>query len=646
MHTAQAWTEERATDSLSELEEILSMDENLMLLPMPRLVSMSGGVFTVPDRRFIVLDNAVPQALRFAARRLQEALREHADVAWEVVASNTVPQDQVGITLSVMSGDVRHPQGYELTITEAGVHAVAGTPAGAFYAAMTLCQILDQRSAELPTLRISDWPDFPNRGVMLDISRDKVPSLETLFDLMDLLASWKINQLQLYTEHTFAYRNHPEVWAEASPMTAEDILALDAFCRERFIELVPNQNSFGHMHRWLVHERYRPLAECPQGCVTGWGYTDVPFSLCPLDPGSLELVRGLFDELLPHFTSRQLNVGSDETVDLGRGRCKQEVEEHGAGRVYLDFLQKIYREVKARGYTMQFWGDIIMEYPELTPELPRDTIALEWGYQADHPFDQHGAIFAASGVPYYVCPGTSSWNSIAGRTDNALTNLDNAAANGLKHGAVGYLNTDWGDNGHWQPLSVSYLGFAYGAAVSWAHQANQGLDIGPAISTYAFRDPSGTMGRFAYDLGNTYQEPGVSVHNASILFRILQASPEEIAEKEGLSVDGLRKALEFIDGVMDTASEARLERSDADLIHREFAWVADMLRHACRRGIWALGKAAGGEDAALRQDLADDARRLMEEFREIWHARNRPGGFKDSLARMERVCADYATPHE
>ena len=243
---------------------------------------------------------------------------------------------------------------------------------------------------------------------MLDISRDKVPAMDTLFELIDLLASWKINQFQLYTEHTFAYRDHRVVWAEASPVTGEQILALDAYCRQRFVELVPNQNSFGHMHRWLKHDQYRHLAECPQDCETDPAHFDQPFSLSPADPGSLALVSGLYDELLPHFSSRQFNVGCDETFDLGLGRSKALVAEQGAGRVYLDFLLEIYQQVKARGYTMQFWGDIIRDYPELVGQLPRDTVALEWGYEADHKFDDFGAIFARSGIPFYVCPGTSS----------------------------------------------------------------------------------------------------------------------------------------------------------------------------------------------------------------------------------------------
>ena len=618
------------------------MERSLVLLPRPQHLILEEGVFVLPHQRLIVLDAPDPQEVRFTAHRLQQALATYGRVSWEPVASTAVPQATVGARLSVVPGGTRHPQGYELTVTPAGIHLVAGTPAGLFYGVMTLVQIIQQTAPEIPALRVRDWPDFPHRGVMLDISRDKVPTLETLFELVDVLASWKVNQFQLYTEHTFAYRHHPEVWAEASPLTGEEILALDAYCRERFIELVPNQNSFGHMRRWLVHDRYRDLAECPHGCDTRWGYFEEPFSLNPLDPRSLELLRSLYDELLPHFSSRYFNVGCDETVDLGRGRSKEAVEKYGEGRVYLDFLLKIYREVKARGRIMMFWGDIIVQHPNLVPELPRDVIALEWGYEADHPFDQHAALFAASGVPFYVCPGTSTWNSIAGRTDNALGNLRNAAENGLKHGALGFLNTDWGDNGHWQPLPVSYLGYAYGAAVSWAYHANRDIDVIAVLNRYAFQDRAEIMGKIAYHLGNAYQQPGVHVFNGSILFRILQWTPEEIAQYKGLTEEGLRRTVEYIDHVMADLEKADMARQDADLIRREYTWAADMLRHGAKRGIWALSKAAGREDVRLRRDLAREASRLMTEFREIWHARNRPGGFKDSLARMERMAAHYA----
>ncbi len=89
--------------------------------------------------------------------------------------------------------------------------------------------------------------------------------MATLLALVDRLAGLKVNQLQLYVEHTFAYDGHERVWRGASPLLPSEILELDRYCRERHVELVPNQNSFGHLARWLVHEPYRRLAECPEG---------------------------------------------------------------------------------------------------------------------------------------------------------------------------------------------------------------------------------------------------------------------------------------------------------------------------------------------------------------------------------------------
>jgi len=624
----------------------VTLSDSFILLPAPRHLAQQEGTLTLADGQLIALESADPQALRFAGARLQAALRQHAGLNWNLIAGTAVPRQRIGAILSVVPASTQHPQGYKMTISPQGIHVIASTPAGVFYAVVTLIQILEQKGRDLPAVRITDWPDFPNRGVMLDVSRDKVPTMETLYDLVDMLASWKVNQLQLYTEHTFAYHQHPDVWAAASPMTGEEILALDAYCRQRFVELVPNQNSFGHIHRWFEHERYRPLAETLEGAMTPWGtFREGPFSLCPIDPGSLELIRSLFDELLPHFSSHQFNVGCDETFDVGQGRSREAVAKVGAGRVYLNFLLEIYREVKARGRTMQFWGDIIVNHPDLVAELPRDVVALEWGYDANHPFDKNGAIFASSGVPFYVCPGTSSWNTVAGWTDNAVGNLRNAAENGLKHGAIGFLNTDWGDFGHWQPLPVSYLGFAYGAALAWAYAANHDLDIPLAISRHAFHDPTGTMGRLAYDLGNVYRETGLTVRNSTALFWLLQLAPAEletlerrIQQGEGLNRERLQQTGRHIDQVMTHLAAADMQRSDADLIRSEFTWAADMLRHACRRGAWMLDNS----EANSADSLAPEADRLIAEYREIWLARNRPGGFRESVARMEKMRRDYS----
>lgn len=608
----------------------------LILLPHPRFVTETGGECVLPERGYVVVNGGRQNAkLTVGASQLCDLL------AWEMSAA-VVADTKPTVSLNCVPNSVGYVEGYEITITADGVTVVAETPAGVFRGVQTVRQLVIQYGRTLPTLRVRDWPDYANRGVMLDVSRDKVPTMETLLNLVDLLASWKVNQIQLYTEHTFAYRAHPAVWAEASPITGAEILELDAFCQERFIELVPNQNSFGHMRRWLTKPEYRHLAEAPDGCDTIWGWFDEPFTLYPADPESLELVRSMFDELLPHFSSDQINVGCDETIDLGQGRSKEIVAELGAGRVYLDFLLKIYEDVKRRGKTMQFWGDILMNHPELVAELPRDVIALEWGYEAGHPFDEHGAIFAESGIPFYVCPGTSSWRTVGGRTDNALENLRNAAMNGLKNGAVGYLITDWGDEGHWQPQSVSYVPFGYGAAVAWYVEGNLELNVTRAVDLFGVGDSAGLASTLFSTLGNVYQTTGIQTFNSTILFNMLQADVEVIQNTLKLEDETigtrLDKTMTEIDGLLNQLEEVEMSVLDANLIKDEFTWSAHMLRHACLRMLWVKDGMDRGEAERLRAA----AIQLMADHDVIWHGRNRHGGYRESRERLQKMVDTYA----
>ena len=521
------------------------------------------------------------------------------------------------------------PQGYRIRITTSRIEVSGPDPAGLFYGVMTLQQALQQSDGALASGEIVDWPDFPVRGVMLDVSRNKVPTMATLFSLVDMFAGLKLNHLQLYTEHTFAYRDHEEVWSKASPLTCGEIQQLDAYCRERFIELAANQNCFGHMTRWLTLPRYRHLAECLHGFDwPGGGRSEEPFSLDPSDPGSAALLEGLFTELLPCFTSRLFNAGCDETLDLGQGKNKELCARSGRGRVYLDFLLKIHEMVMRHGRTMMFWGDIIMEHPELVPALPRDIIALEWGYEAEHPFAEHSERFAASGIPFWVCPGTSSWNSIAGRTDNCLGNLRGAAESGLAHGAAGCLITDWGDNGHWQVLPVSYLGFAAGAASSWCLDANRERDIVPGLDLHVFRDRARVMGTLVRDLGNAYRRAGGRLHNASHLFTILR-QPAGTALPESVSLRSLGDTRMFIEAAAEPLDQARMDRPDATLIHDELANTVRLLLLACDRGL----------DQSGRTGPAPEAQAILTEYRRLWLARNRPGGLRDSAGSLATALA-------
>ena len=456
---------------------------------------------------------------------------------------------------------------------------------------------------------------FAVRSYMLDISRDKVPSMGTLKQLVEILEKFNYNQLQLYTEHTFAYSKHESVWKDASPMTAQEIRELDFFCAMHGIDLVPNQNSFGHLERWLVKPEYNHLAELPHGgAPLPWGgFKKDPTTLCPTDPASLEFLAGLYDELLPNFESRLFNIGCDETFDLlGEGRSAAAVKEKGEGRVYLEFLLKVAELVRKRGKRPMFWGDVILRHPELVPELPKDLIALDWGYEGNHPFMDEAAKFAAAGLDFYVCPGTSSWNSLAGRVENMRENMIAAERAGHLHGAKGFMVTDWGDGGHWQPLAASLPGLILGGNLAYSGASAAKMDLEDALNAVMGVPLGGTLLR----LGTLYLRGGALRANASELFRIL-ANDRGYSRHPGLT----------------------------DHILTEISAIAEGCRHDAARfaggaypNVWAqeIMYMANLVDAACNRRDEKRLRFLREEHGRVWRLRNREGGRADSLAKLPR----------
>ncbi len=608
---------------------------HLLLAPVPQSVDLRGGWRPLGSARSIIL---APEAIvhgMHGARGLQEALRRYAGVAWEVRAASGMPEHE-GVVAVIDAKATTRRESYHLTIGDERISIVAHDAAGMFYGFATLVQLVRQFGKRLPQLHIEDWPDFPHRGVMLDISRDKVPTMASTFALIDMLAGLKVNEFQLYTEHTFAYERHRAVWKDASPFTAEEILALDAYCADRHIELVPNQNSFGHMARWLELKPYNALAESPRGARLPWGRLP-PFTLDPADPRSLDLIDGLYGELLPHFRSTRFNVGCDETFDLGLGKSRAAVAERGAGRVYLDFVLKIHALCEKHGRKMQFWGDIVMQHPELIPDVPRDATVLEWGYEHDHPFDVDGKAFAKAGLPFYVCPGTGGWNSFVGRTDNAVANIRSAALNGLRHRAIGLLNTEWGDNGHTQTTPVPWLGYLYGAAVGWSPRASADMDIAGALSLHAFDDPSGANGAVAFEMGNAYQINGAKSRNGTLLHQMYFLPLENHWPMQRVRAGGFEDTQEQLEALSNRLDPARMRRDDAALVADELRCSAELASAGAAIGAAKYARSNGAGATKVRAGYRRAAKRIdaaIPEYERLWLARNRAGGLVDSTARL------------
>ena len=165
------------------------------------------------------------------------------------------------------------------------------------------------------------------------------------------MAAYKLNQLQLYMEHTFLFAKFSEVWRDDTPLTPEDILELDAYCRKRHIELIPSIACFGHLYKVLRTRTYCHLCELPDMEQEPFGFVDrmKHHTLDVSNPESMQLAKSLIDEFMPLFTSKYFNICADETFDLGKGKSAGLAETKGTQRMYLDFVKELCGYVVSKG---------------------------------------------------------------------------------------------------------------------------------------------------------------------------------------------------------------------------------------------------------------------------------------------------------
>jgi hypothetical protein len=535
------------------------------------------------------------------------------------------------------------PGSYRLEIADnAGfekpsLSVTSSSAAGQQYALATLGQLHAQYGNRLPTMVIEDRPAFASRGVMLDVSRDRVPTMEMLGKTISVLGGlFKINHIQLYTEHTFAYAGHEEVWREWSPVLPDEVKELEKVARRFKVDLAANQNCFGHLASWLRHPKYAHLAETHGDWVFDVWPRSGPFSLCPTDSKSLEFVEDLLGQLLPCFTSPLVNIGCDETYDIAYGRSKEEVARRGRAAVYTEFVSKIAGVARKHGKRSMFWADIALSHPECVKDIPEDMIALAWGYEPEAPFSRWCELLRGAGREVWVCPGTSSWRSITGRTTERHGNIRAAAEQGSAGGATGFLMCDWGDTGHHQQWPISMMGIAHGAAASWNPAA--ALDS-RAASLHVFGDHSLRLGAWMEELGDVdlklrqtcgaLSAPGrVKLPNQSALFI------DMLKKLDGLVEIGRLEDWEETREHIEQLATSRPALPN-DLMDEELKHTVEVARFAAARG--AGRRRPGGLSETEKRTLRQQLEAIIMEHRRLWRLRSREGGLEHSCGYYKNI---------
>lgn len=629
---------------------------NVQIIPEPKQLTIGEGSFSLGRDARIVLADGKSEEDRFAAQDFVDDVKATADVALPIGRPQARRNFLIGridllpIAQALNLNGAAPPstlneEGYMIVVNADHVIVAGNTTAGTFYGLQTLKQLVrgEGTSAFIPAVKIIDWPTMRWRGVSDDISRGPVPTIDYIKRQIRTEAFFKMNMHSFYMEHTFASELHPLIGPEGGSLTPAEIRELVIYARSYHVELVPEQQTFGHLHKALRFEKYAELAETPYGDV-----------LSPQQQASYKLIADWYKELNELFPGQFFHIGEDETFELGEGQSKTEAQTKGVGAIYFQHLNRVRDLLKPYNRRLMFWGDIALHHPDLIGNIPKDMIVMNWQYGARDDFWSSIKPFQDAGLQQFVCPGAQTWNQIFPNTDAAVKNIVNFVRDGQKAGAIGMMNTTWDDDGE-SLFEMGWYPIVLGAAASWQEGALDADKFDRNFDWSFFRADGNDFAKATRSLG-------------SVNAMLTAGTTDELFWRDPFTTQFQNQARNLKDKVVamrhqvEDSQEAilknqqRAHRNQSTLVAMKFA--AQRFDHLGRRyevmqkfsdQYWDAYLNLGDRAKARKlryytgaiynnlREMAEELSILKEGYRRQWLAENRPYWLDSVLARYDQM---------
>ena len=514
-----------------------------------------------------------------------------------------LPNGEVKVVFSIDSSDSEE---YKIIFGDT-INVEAKGTKGAFYAIQTLRQIV--KNGYYDVSEITDSPDFSVRGFYLDITRGRIPTVETVKDLIDNLAYYKANMLQLYVEHVFPFKEYDGIYQRTGYITPDELKEIDAYCQENFIDFVPSLSCFGHLYELLESDKYKHLCELTndEHKTHFWQRRMAHHTINPSDPESIEVIKSLIDQYMPCFTSNYFNICCDETFDLGKGKNQGK----DPSQLYTAFVKQIVDYVRSKGKIPMMWGDVI----EHIDPLGDNIIFLNWGYSPNEKPDKIYNL-AKAGKTQFVCPGISGWTTLCERIKESVPNITKMAHYGKEVNAKGLLNTCWGDYGHIVPMEACMYGTIFGCAKSW----NEG-------DNYEEFDGAMDLLYYGYQGGANFVKTIDKAHRVTYWYDLVCDYSNQIFKQEVMrawntpTVDGLEEAYYELEDIIPYLQGTKWENEGAReallIVAQGTQYMISML----------FSRATGGKLGVIFSDIEE----WMKSYSELYLSESKDGELKEFL---------------
>ncbi|HEY2961310.1 MAG TPA: glycoside hydrolase family 20 zincin-like fold domain-containing protein [Pyrinomonadaceae bacterium] len=628
------------------------------VVPQPRQLTASNETFRL-ERAHIALGDPRSVEDRFAATDFAGDVKETGislkfkggrDRKAILIGAINLPAVQKALQAAKIDVPASLDQeGYVLHADANGVVVAGGSAAGVFYGLQTLKQLVRGSGADafIQGVHIVDWPAMRWRGVSDDISRGPVPTVDYIKRQLRTFAAYKLNLHSFYMEQAFASATHPLIGPNGGSLTPDEIRELVAYAKSYHIELVPEQQTFGHLHKALKFEKYNPLAETPYGDV-----------LSPQQEGTYNLIGDWYRELNDLFPGQFFHIGADETFELGQGQSRAAAQARGVGAVYFEHLHRVRELLKPYNRKLIFWGDIALNHPDLLGSIPKDLIVANWDYAPRDNYAERIDPFKNAGLQQLVCPGVWDWNQIFPNVDASSRNIINFVRDGQAAGAIGMLNTTWDDDGE-TLFEMSWYGIVLGAAASWQTGSLDQNKFDADFDWAFFRNEGREFVDAIHALGGVNTTLGVRTSD-DLFWRDPFTSPFQNDART--NAEKIRKMRLQVETALESLLRNRQRaRRNATMIPAMIL-AAQRLDHLGRRAQTAEKLSREYWDAYLNlgdrvkvrrlrrysvaiynqlREMAEELSVLRASYREQWLAENRPYWLDSVLARYDQAMASW-----
>jgi hypothetical protein len=472
-----------------------------------------------------------------------------------------------------------------------------------------------------------------------------VPTVEYVKRQIRTFAMLKMNMHSLYMEHTFASKSHPLFAPEQGSYTPEELKEIVEYGRKYHVEIVPEQQTFGHLHKVIKYEKYNRLAEVPYGDV-----------ITPQEEDSYKFVANLYKEIDEIFPSKFFHIGADETFELGEGRSREETKTKGVGAVYFEHINRVREVLKPYNRRLMMWGDIALNHPELIGEIPKDMIVMNWAYGARDSYDSRIEPFQKAGLQQFVCPSVWNFNLIFPNNEFATVNIRNFVRDGQKAGALGVMNTNWDDDGE-TLFEMDWYGVGLGAAAGWENAPLNIEDFDKKFDWAFFRSQNAQFTENIRTLGAASKTLGLVNVTQNALFwqNPFTADFQKRARENQEKAQQLRLNVEAVEeNLIKNGASAKRNREMIPAMH----FAAERFNHLGRRLILIEQFSRAYWDAYLNmsdrpkvrklswysgaiynytREMAEELAEMKRKYRELYLAENKPSHLESVLARYDQA---------